>query len=101
MALALLIVTIVWLIVVAVIRVGPALRHRRKVVLDRPKPCSMRDAQHALDRLVGAGFDAELVEYSNNGMNMWANARVAGDVKLDRRYVIRVPHTQARAANRV
>jgi hypothetical protein len=34
---------------------------------DRPKPCSMQEAQRALGRLVGAGFDAEIVEDDDNG----------------------------------
>jgi len=79
------------LIVFVPLRVVPALRHGRMVVLDRPKPCSMGDAQHALDRLIRAGFDAEIVEDANNGMNMWANTMVAGEVKPDERYVIQVP----------
>jgi|SRR5688572_17578174 len=89
------------LIIVFVVRVVPVLRHGRKTVLDRPKPCSMHDAQHALDRLVRAGFDAEIVEHADNGMNMWANTKVGGEVKPDERYVIQVPRKQAKAANRV
>ena len=83
------------------LRVLPLLRHGRKVVLDRPKPCSMHEAQHALDRLVRAGFDAEIVEHADNGMNMWANTMVGGEVTPDERYVIQVPRNQAQAANRV
>ena len=89
------------LIIVFVVRVVPVLRHGRKTVLDRPKPCSMHDAQHALDRLVRAGFDPEIVEHADNGMNMWANTKVGGEVKPDERYVIQVPRKQAKAANRV
>ena len=88
-------------IAIFVVRVVPVLRHGRKVVLDRPKPCSMREAQHALDRLIAAGFDAEIVEDGDNGMNMWANATVAGEVKPDERYVIQVPRAQAKAANQM
>ena len=83
------------------LRVLPVLRHGRKVVLDRPTPCSIHDAQHALDRLVGAGFDAEIVEHADNGMNMWANTTVGGEVTPDERYVIQVPRKQAEAANRL
>src|SRR4051812_5319350 len=83
------------------LRVLPVLRYGRKVVLDRPKPCSMEQAQHALDRLVHAGFDAEIVEHPDNGMNMWANTMVGGEVAPDERYVIQVPRQQAKAANRV
>ena len=90
---------VVVLIFIFVLRVVPVLRHGRKVVLDRPKPCSMHEAQHALDRLVHAGFDAEIVEHADNGMNMWANTRVGGEVKPDERYVIQVPRKQAKAAN--
>ena len=86
-------------IVVFVVRVVPVLRHGRHVVLDRPKPCSMRDAQHALDRLVEAGFDAEIVEHPDNGLNMWANTTVGGEVDPDERYVIQVPRKQAKAAS--
>ena len=89
------------LIIVFVMRVVPMLRHGQKVVLDRPKPCSMHDAQHALDRLVAAGIEAEIVEHTENGMNMWANTTVGGEVKPDERYVIQVPRKQAQAANRL
>ena len=74
---------------------------RRTVVLARPKPCSMAEAQHALDRLVAAGIDAEIVEHADNGMNMWANTKVGGEVTPDERYVIRVPRRQAAVAGRV
>ena len=92
---------IFWMIVIFVVRVLPAIRHGRKVVLDRPKPCSMHAAQHAADRLIGAGFDAEVVEDGDNGINMWANTTVGGEVKPDERYVIQVPRQQAKAANQV
>ena len=88
-------------ILIFVGRVVPVLRHGRKVVLDRPKSCSLREAQHALDRLISAGFDAEIVEDTNSKLNVWANARVAGEVKPDERYVIRVPRKQAEAANQI
>ena len=89
-----------WLTVIFVGRVVPVLRHGRTVVLDRPKPCSMHEAQHALDRLVRAGFDAEIVEDADNGMNIWAN-RTARELRPDERYVIQVPRKQAREANLV
>ncbi len=92
---------IFWLIVIFVIRVVPVIRHGRKVVLARPKPCSMREAQRELDRLLGAGFDAEIVEHSDNGLNAWANTRAGGEVKPDERYVIQVPRNQAKAANQI
>jgi len=92
---------IILLMVVFVMRVVPVIRHGRKVVLARPKPCSMNEAQRALDRLIAAGFDAEIVEDADNGLNMWANTMVAGEVKPDERYVIQVPRKQAKAANQV
>jgi hypothetical protein len=92
---------IFWLVVILLVRVVPVMRRGRVVVLDRPKPCSMHDAQRALDRLVGAGFDAEIVEDGDNGMNMWANVPVAGEVRPDERYVIQVPRKQAKAASQV
>jgi hypothetical protein len=88
-------------VAIFVIRVVPVLRRGRVVVLDRPKPCSMSEAQHALDRLVGAGFDAEIVEGADHGLNMWANTRAGGEVKPDERYVIQVPRKQAKAASLV
>jgi hypothetical protein len=91
---------IFWVVVILLIRVVPVLRRGRVVVLDRPKPCSMAQAQHALDRLLGAGFDAEIVEDEDHGINMWANVPVAGQVRPDERYVIQVPRKQAKAANR-
>jgi hypothetical protein len=87
-----------WLVVIVLVRVVPVLRRGRVVVLDRPKPCSLADAQRSLDRLVAAGFDAEVVEHDDNGMNMWANTRVGGEVHPDERYVIQVPRDQASAA---
>jgi hypothetical protein len=92
---------IFWLLVIVLVRVVPVLRRGRVVVLDRPKPCSMLEAQRALDRLVAAGFDGEIVEDDDNGMNMWANVQVAGQVKPDERYVIQVPRKQAKAASQV
>ena len=62
---------------------------RRTTVLARPKPCSFAEAQHSLDRLVAAGIDAEIVEHADNGLNMWANTKVGGEVTPDERYVIR------------
>jgi len=90
-----------WLVVILLVRVVPRVRRGRVVVLDRPKPCSMSEAQHALDRLVAAGFDAEIVEDDDNGLNMWANTRAGGEVAPDERYVIRVPRKQAQAARRI
>lgn len=90
---------IFWLVVISLVRVVPVVRRGRVVVLDRPKPCSFEEAQHALDRLVGAGFDAEIVEGEDNGINMWANVHAAGQVRPDERYVIQVPRKQAKAAN--
>ena len=71
------------------------------MVLARPKPCSLAEAQQAQDRLVAAGFDAEVVEHADNGVNMWANTSAAGEVHPDGRYVVRVPRRQADAAARV
>jgi hypothetical protein len=82
--------------------VGPVRNlFHRTVVLARPKPCSMAEAQHVLDRLVAAGIDAEIVEHEDNGLNMWANTRVGGEVRPDERYVIRVPRRQADIAERI
>lgn len=64
---------IFWLVVILLVRIVPVARRGRVVVLDRPKPCSMEEAQRALDRLIRAGFDAEIVEDDDNGINMWAN----------------------------
>ena len=91
----------VWLVIILTIRVVPVVRHGRTVVLERPKPCSMREAEHALDRLLAAGFDAEIVEHDDNGLNMWANTKAGGEVRPDERYVIRVPRRQADAASRL
>lgn len=91
----------VWLVIIVAIRLVPVLRHGRTVVLERPKPCSMREAEHALDRLLAAGFDAEIVEHDDNGLNMWANTKAGGQVRPDERYVIRVPRRQAAAASRL
>ena len=92
---------IFWLVVILLARVVPVVRRGRVVVLDRPKPCSMEEAQRALDRLSDAGIDAEIVEDSDNGINMWANVPVAGQVRPDERYVIQVPRKQAKAAGQV
>ncbi len=64
---------IFWLVVILLVRIVPVARRGRVVVLDRPKPCSMEETQRALDRLIRAGFDAEIVEDDDNGINMWAN----------------------------
>jgi hypothetical protein len=90
-----------WLIAFVLLRVVPVLRRGRKVVLDRPKPCSIKEAQHALDRLLAAGFDAEIVEDDDSATNMWANMGVLTEVRPDERYVIQVPRKQAKAANLV
>jgi hypothetical protein len=97
----LLAVVIFWAVVILLVRLVPVLRRGRVVVLDRPKPCSMEEAQRALDRLVAAGFAAEIVEGEDNGLNMWANVKAATEVKPDERYVIQVPRKQAKAASRV
>ena len=90
-----------WLVVFVLVRVVPRMRRGRFVVLDHPKPCSMEEAQHALDRLVAAGFAGEIVEDDDSGINMWANVRAAGEVKPSGRYVIKVPRKQADGASRV
>jgi hypothetical protein len=90
-----------WLVAFVLLRVVPVVRHGRKVVLDRPKPCSMNEVQHALDRLLAAGFDAEIVEGDDSATNMWANMGVLTEVRPDERYVIQVPRKQAKAANLV
>jgi hypothetical protein len=92
---------IFWVVVILLVKVVPLLRRGRVVVLDRPEPCSMEEAQRALDRLVGAGFDAEIVEDDDNGLNMWANVKAATSVKPDERYVIQVPRKQAKAASQL
>jgi hypothetical protein len=88
------------LLAVVVIRLVPVLRRGRVVVLDRPKPCSLQEAQRAADRLISAGFNAEVVEHADNRLNMWANVTVAGQVRPDERYVLQVPRMQAKAAGR-
>ena len=98
---AMLALAVFWLAVGLLVRIVPVIRRGRVVVLDRPKPCSMRDAQRALDRLIGAGFEAEIVEHDSNGLNMWANVTAAGEVRPDERYVIQVPRKQAEAASRI
>jgi hypothetical protein len=90
-----------WLIAFVLLRVIPVVRRGRRVVLDRPKPCSIKEAQHALDRLLAAGFDAEIVEDDDSATNMWANMGVLTEVRPDERYVIQVPRKQAKAANLV
>ena len=90
-----------WVVVILLVKFVPVVRRGRVVVLDRPKPCSMEEAQRALDRLVDAGFDAEIVEDDDNGLNMWANTEAATSVKPDERYVIQVPRKQAKAASQV
>jgi hypothetical protein len=54
----------------------------------------MHEAQHALDRLVRAGFDAEIVDDAENGISTWA-----GKARPAELYVIQVPRKQAKAAN--
>ena len=90
-----------WLLVVVLVRLVPTMRGGRFVVLERPRPCSMEEAQHALDRLVAAGFAGEIVEDEDSGINMWANVNAAGEVKPSGRYVIKVPRKQADAASRL
>ena len=90
-----------WLLVFVLMRVVPTMRRGRFVVLNRPKPCSMEEAQHALDRLVATGIAGEIVEDDDSGINMWANISTAGEVKPSGRYVIKVPRKQADAASRV
>ena len=97
----LLIGVLLWLLVFALIKVVPVIRRGRVVALDRPKACSMAEAQHALDRLVAAGFDAEIVEDDDDAINVWANVGGAAEVRPARRYVIQVPRKQAKAASRI
>ena len=92
---------ICWLLAILWVRVRPVVRRGRVAVLKRPKPCAFAEAQLALDRLVTAGFDAEIAEDGANQMNMWANTTVAGEVTPDERYVIQVPRKQAKAASQV
>jgi hypothetical protein len=98
---AMLALAVFFLVVGLLVRIIPVVRRGRVVVLDRPKPCSMREAQRALDRLVGAGFAAEIVEHDDNGLNMWANTTAGGEVRPDERYVIQVPRKQAKAASQL
>jgi hypothetical protein len=91
----------VWAVIIFAIRVVPVMRHGRTVTLARPTPCSMTEAQRAADRLIQAGFDAEVVEADENGMNMWANTTAGGQETPDERYVVRVPRRQAADAARV
>jgi hypothetical protein len=86
-----------WLLVFVAIRFVPVLRHGRTVTLSHPRPCSMHEAQRFADRLIADGFDAEVVEHDDNGMNMWANTKAGGEVRPDERYVVRVPRKQATA----
>lgn len=90
-----------WVVVIVAIRVVPVLRHGRKVTLPRPRPCSLIEAQRAADRLIEAGFEAEIAETDDNGLNMWANTKVGGEVHPDERYVVRVPRRQAAEASLV
>ena len=76
------------------VRVVPVLRHGRVVVLDHPRPCSMKEAQRALDRLISAGIDAEIIEDEGTDINMFT----VGPSAL---YVIQVPRKQAAAAKLV
>ena len=81
-------------------RLVPVLRRGRVVVLDRPRPCSMKEAQRALDRLVSAGIDAEIVEDEGTEINTLTNPG-AGRVGPSALYVIQVPRKQAAAAKLV
>lgn len=90
-----------WAIVILAMRVLPVIRHGRQVTLPRPKPCSMVEAQRAADRLIEAGFEAQIAETDENGLNMWANTTAGGQVKPDERYVVRVPRRQAADASLV
>ena len=86
-----------WVLVFLAVRVLPVIRHGRTVTLSHPRPCSMQEAQRFADRLIADGFDAEVVEHDDNGMNMWANTKAGGEVRPDERYVVRVPREQAAA----
>lgn len=92
---------IFWILVGVLVRLLPVLRRGRVVVLKRPRPGSLAQAQAALDRLVAAGIDAEIVEGEDAGINMWANVRVAGEVRPAECYVIQVPRKQAKAASQL
>lgn len=96
---------LVMLAVVAVVtffvRVVPVLRHGRTTTLPRPAPGPLADAQRAADKLIAAGFDAEVVEHDDHGINMWANTEAGGSVRPSERYVVRVPRRQADAAARL
>jgi hypothetical protein len=71
---------------------------RSTVVLSRPSPCSLSEAQRIQDRLLAAGIEAEVVEHDDNGINMWANTTVGGEVTPAERYVIRVRKDQSELA---
>jgi len=77
----LLVGALLWMLVFVVLKVVPVIRRGRVVALDHPKPCSMAEAQHSLDRLVAAGFDAEIVEDDDNAINTWANVGGAAEVR--------------------
>jgi hypothetical protein len=98
---ALLVMLGFWLLVALAVRLPRLIRNGRTVVLPRPRPCSMAEAQKSLDRLLAAGIDAEIVEHDDNGTNMWANTNAGGEVRPDERYVIRVPRRQAAEAAQV
>jgi hypothetical protein len=87
--------------VILVVKLVPIARRGRVVILDHPAACSRAEAQHALDRLVAAGIDAEIVEHEDHGIDMWANTPVGGEVAPRERYVIQVPRRQALAARQV
>jgi predicted ATPase len=89
------------LVVILFIKVVPIVRRGRVVILNHPRACSRAEAQHALDRLVAAGIDAEIVEHEDHGINMWANTPVGGEVAPRERYVIQVSRKQAAAARQV
>jgi hypothetical protein len=88
-----------WAVAFFALRVVPVLKRGRKVTLARPAPCSMSEARHAADRLIAAGFDAEVVETDDNGLNMWAITPIGGYVTPDERYVVQVPRRQAADAS--
>ena len=97
----LLLMAAIFVTIGVVVRVVPVLRRGRVVVLDRPGPCSMKDAQRALDRLIGAGIDAEIVEDEGTDINTFTNPGAGRGVGPGALYVIQVPRKQAAAAKLV
>lgn len=83
------------------VRVVPVLRRGRVVVLDHPRPCSMKEAQRALDRLISAGIDAEIIEDEGTDINRFTNPAERRGVGPSALYVIQVPRKQAAAAKLV